>query len=177
MAKKTKKTKKHNKSYKSKLPFKKILHNHKIRYSITAILLSAALFFILSVAGVLKSGEKLEVLSNKTDEVKATFYVEIADEPSEHKKGLMHVKSMAKDKGMIFIFDNERKVNMWMKNTYIPLDMLFIDKNKMVVTMAENRTILSETLISSQVPVKYVLEINAGVARKHNIKVGDKINF
>ena len=104
------------------------------------------------------------------------FMVEIATTEEERERGLMYRKSVPEGTGMLFDFDREREVIMWMKNTYVSLDMIFIRADGTIARIAENTTPLSEAHINSGPPVKGVLEVAAGTARKYGISVGDKIS-
>jgi uncharacterized membrane protein (UPF0127 family) len=101
------------------------------------------------------------------------FSVELALSAADRASGLMNRKSMAADHGMLFKFDQSRQVLMWMKNTPLPLDMLFIDEAGVVIRIAEETTPFSETIIPSGGPVRYVLELNGGTTEKRGISVGD----
>jgi uncharacterized membrane protein (UPF0127 family) len=101
--------------------------------------------------------------------------VEIADNDPERSKGLMFRRSMPDDSGMLFDFVTDRPVSMWMKNTYIPLDMLFIGSDGVIGSIAQRTTPLSERTISSNGPVRYVLEINGGLSDKLGIRPGDRV--
>jgi uncharacterized membrane protein (UPF0127 family) len=101
--------------------------------------------------------------------------VELADDPVERAQGLMFRTEMAESHGMLFDFESKRIVRMWMKNTLIPLDMIFLDEDGKVVSIARNARPRSLRTISSGVPVVSVLEINGGLARKWNLKRGDKV--
>jgi uncharacterized membrane protein (UPF0127 family) len=103
------------------------------------------------------------------------FKVELADTPKESQMGLMHRSTMAKDHGMIFDFSPPQNVTMWMKNTLIPLDMLFIDSDGTVMAIAENARPHSERLVGPGFPVSSVLELNAGVVKELGLKPGDKV--
>ena len=103
------------------------------------------------------------------------FRVELADTKEKAMLGLMYRKSMPDDEGMIFDFGETREVYMWMKNTYIPLDMLFISHEGVIVDIKERATPLSENIISAKVPAYSVLEINGGIAEKIGAKEGDKV--
>jgi uncharacterized membrane protein (UPF0127 family) len=103
------------------------------------------------------------------------FFVELALTPATRASGLMNRTSMAADHGMLFRFDQTRPVLMWMKNTPLSLDMLFIDAAGTVVGIAKDTTPNSEIIIPSPEPVRYVLELNAGTAAKSGISTGDKV--
>jgi uncharacterized membrane protein (UPF0127 family) len=103
------------------------------------------------------------------------FTVELALTPENRATGLMDRQSMAADHGMLFRFDQTRDVLMWMKNTPLSLDMLFIAENGRIARIAENTVPFSETVIPSGSPVRYVLELNAGTAAKTGVAVGDLV--
>jgi uncharacterized membrane protein (UPF0127 family) len=120
---------------------------------------------------------KLQIFENaKSDKKVAEFMVAIADNDEKKMYGLMNLKNLPQEYGMLFPFPNQVAV-MWMKNTRISLDMLFIDKNDIIVTIKTNAEPYSLDLISSEVAVRKVLEINAGMVAKHGIKVGQKVSF
>jgi len=89
----------------------------------------------------------------------------------------MFRRSLAENHGMLFIYDSARHVSMWMKNTYVPLDMLFIDQNKKIVRIAKSTTPLSLDHISSGQPIVYVLEVLAGMTDQLMIKPGDTVSW
>lgn len=103
------------------------------------------------------------------------FTVEIADEPMEHSRGLMFRKSMPANHGMLFDFGEPRIIEMWMENTLISLDMIFIDEKGVVSSIAHRTEPLSRKIIASEVPVPFVLEINGGMARLIGLKAGDRL--
>jgi uncharacterized membrane protein (UPF0127 family) len=103
------------------------------------------------------------------------FLVEVMRTDAQRERGLMFRRSLAADHGMLFAFATEEPVMMWMKNTYIPLDMIFMNKAGAVVSIIANTTPLSEHILSSGGPVFAVVEVNAGTAAKIGLKVGDKV--
>ncbi len=103
------------------------------------------------------------------------FQVEVMRTSEQRAKGLMYRRYMPPDRGMLFDFGSSEPVAMWMQNTYIPLDMLFIRKDGSIARIAENTEPLSTRTIPSGEPVLSVLEINGGVARQLGIKPGDRI--
>lgn len=109
------------------------------------------------------------------DGTRHAFTVEVATTPEQLAQGLMHRAKMAADAGMLFDFGSPRPVSMWMKNTLIPLDMLFIGADGKVVGLAQRTVPHSQTLIDSPGPVKAVLELNGGTASRLGIKVGDRV--
>lgn len=104
------------------------------------------------------------------------FQVELADEPQERATGLMYRRELPKGEGMLFDFVEERPVSMWMANTYVPLDMLFIKADGSVESIGERTTPLSRRSVESRGPVRYVLEINGGLSDELGISAGDTIS-
>ncbi|WP_082766968.1 DUF192 domain-containing protein [Bosea sp. PAMC 26642] len=117
----------------------------------------------------------LEPLVIVSGEKRHAFQVEVMRTPDQRAKGLMHRNYMPADRGMLFDFARTEPVAMWMQNTFIPLDMLFIRADGTVARIAERTEPLSTRTIPSGEPVLSVLEINGGVAEKLGIKPGDKI--
>jgi uncharacterized membrane protein (UPF0127 family) len=110
-----------------------------------------------------------------TESDQITYHVEIADTPYLRSKGLMYRKSMPQNHGMLFIFEKPRIISMWMKNTHIPLDMLFVDKNGIIRHIHENAKPFDETIISSVVPISFVIELNAGQVKEKNIQTLNQV--
>ncbi|MCU0345813.1 MAG: DUF192 domain-containing protein [Saprospiraceae bacterium] len=107
----------------------------------------------------------------------AKIDIEKAETDQERMQGLMFRKSMDEDKGMLFIMDNNEQQSFFMRNTYIPLDIIFVDENNVINTIHENTKILNDNSLPSNGPAKYVVEVNGGYTKKHGIKVGDKISW
>jgi uncharacterized membrane protein (UPF0127 family) len=105
------------------------------------------------------------------------FSVEEAKTDEERERGLMFRTSLPEGQGMIFDFSPEQNVSMWMKNTLIPLDMIFIRADGRILRIAENTKIQSEEIIPSGGPVRAVVEVIAGTARKYGIAAGDKVSY
>ena len=108
------------------------------------------------------------------------FTVELADSPYEHSRGLMFRKQLDLDKGMLFIFKDEKRHSFWMKNTLIPLDIIWINKDRKVVFISRNAQPCKKDacpLITPDKKAQYVLELNGGISDKIGLKVGDKIIF
>jgi len=103
------------------------------------------------------------------------FTVEIAATGDQRAYGLMFRKAMAEDAGMIFDFGVSRRVTMWMENTVLPLDMLFADGKGVITHIKEDAKPYSRDIIDSMGEVRYVVEVNAGTARKLNIRPGDRL--
>ncbi|HOP86612.1 MAG TPA: DUF192 domain-containing protein [Syntrophorhabdaceae bacterium] len=111
------------------------------------------------------------------NKILCSFKVEFAITEFEQTMGLMFRKSMDKHKGMLFVHKDDEIRHYWMKNTYIPLDMIFIDSNKTVVDIYKDARPLDETTISSKAKARYVLEINSGEADNCGIKRGTKVKI
>ena len=116
-------------------------------------------------------------LYNHENQKIATLNIEIADTPYELETGLMYRNSLEEQNGMLFIFDNDQMRNFYMKNTLIPLDLLFIDQNFEILHLYSNAEPYSTESISSQFPVKYVFEISGGLSSKLGIQKGMKIKY
>ena len=134
----------------------------------------------LAIAAVLLAGPRahaadLEVLEIAGKTGVHSFSVELAADDASRSKGLMFRKSMPEGRGMLFDFQNEQMVSMWMQNTYVSLDMLFIRRDGRILQIAENTEPLSTRIISSGGPVLAVLEVAAGTARKLGIAPGDRV--
>jgi uncharacterized membrane protein (UPF0127 family) len=103
--------------------------------------------------------------------------VEIATTPEEKARGLMYRRSLAANVGMLFVYAHDQEIMMWMKNTYISLDMIFIKADGTVLRIEENTKPLSERIISSEQQARAILEMKAGSAARLGIKAGDKIEY
>jgi hypothetical protein len=105
------------------------------------------------------------------------FEVEVAVTPAEQEVGLMFRKSMPEDSGMIFLNKIDKESTFWMKNTYIPLDMLFVARDGKIIHIKANAKPLSEDFIPSGGPVRAIIELNGGTAARLGIKAGDHVVF
>ena len=106
-----------------------------------------------------------------------SFAVEIADTPSKREMGLQYRRDLAADRGMIFLFPAESRQSFWMKNTPLPLDMIFINLDRKIVGIVEQTVPFSLDPRSGSAPSQYVLEINGGLSKRHGIKAGDTVRF
>lgn len=123
-----------------------------------------------------KNNEPTVVLRNSQG-ADWTVTVELALTPAEHSRGLMHRQSLAQDHGMLFIFNDVRQRRFWMKNTLIPLDMIFIGPDFRIVGIVANAEPLTETERSVPGISQFVLEVNGGECARHGIKAGDPTTF
>ena len=108
---------------------------------------------------------------------KATFLYQKADDDEKRELGLMHRKSLEKNHSMLFIMDEEEVHSFWMVDTYIPLDIIFINEAKEVVFIAKSMEPESQEPVNSKAPCLYALEINAGLSEQLDIQVGDVVAF
>jgi len=142
------------------------------------LVLLAAVFVVtvpfVGITGGLAAAElqPLEIASKGRVHV---FAVEMASTPVEQAKGLMDRRELPEGQGMLFDFHHEQLTSFWMKNTYIPLDMIFIRGDGRILRIAENTVPLSEALIPSGGPVRAVLEVSGGTAKKLGIAPGDRV--
>ncbi|WP_213737309.1 DUF192 domain-containing protein [Bradyrhizobium sp. dw_411] len=126
-----------------------------------------------TVSGVQAASiQPLEIVTKSGVQV---FSVEMATTEEEKTTGLMYRKELADGKGMLFDFTPEQEVSMWMKNTYISLDMIFIRADGRILRIAENTEPMSTKIISSRGMAKGVLEVIAGTAQKYGIAPGDRV--
>ena len=112
-----------------------------------------------------------------TQNTKVTVPVEIADDPDEHRRGLMWRESLAPGHGMLFVFPDQSPRTFWMKNTALSLDIIFLDTAGKIVAITEQTAPYSQRPISSRVPARYVLEVEAGFCRRHGLARGDKVHL
>ena len=123
-----------------------------------------------------KEGE-LRIYKAQTDTLLVSLDIEVAETDYETETGLMYRKSMEENQGMLFVFPDIRQHFFHMKNTEFGLDIVFIDEHLKIASFQENAKPYDEKLLPSQVPVKYALEINAGLAEKWLLEVGDTIEY
>ena len=119
----------------------------------------------------------LQIHRQETDTLIIALDIEIAETDYETQTGLMYRKGMETNQGMLFIFPDVAMHSFYMKNTEFPLDILFIDENLKVASIQKNAQPFKENGLSSKVPVKYVLEVNAGLTDTWSVEVGDRISF
>ena len=122
-----------------------------------------------------KNGE-LTFISAKNTFI-ATIDIEVADTPEKRTMGMMYRNSLGENQGMLFVFSQEDYQSFWMKNTAVPLDMIFVNAKNEVVTIHENTTPYSPQSYSSTKPAQFVVEVNAGFVAEHGITVGDRIRW
>ncbi len=180
MAQKKRKKTSSTKEIKSKNKFK--LNASKVVTII--VLIAVAVFFIVNNF-IINSEPEVKYYTFKkegeltfTDSLgnaKIKIDLEIADNEYERQLGLMNRKSMEENQGMLFIFQYERMQSFWMRNTLIPLDMMFVNKDNKIITIHKNTKTLSAQSYPSTGPSIYVVEVVGGFTDKYKIVVGDKI--
>lgn len=146
---------------------------NKIKFFISLLMLSG-------LAGVVYLSFSGRTSQNQICVKGACFRIEIAITPEGRAQGLMYRNSLAQDAGMLFVFRQEGAYPFWMKNTKIPLDMIWIDKDKKVIFVAKNVQPCGGDSCPDIIPdgnAMYVLEINAGLADKFGIKQGDAVSL
>jgi uncharacterized protein len=136
--------------------------------------LSVLSFLVLPLAGP-AGAQQLQQLEIQSKNGTHVFGVEMAVTPEEQARGLMFRRELPEKQGMLFDFKREQPTSFWMKNTYVPLDMIFIRADGRILNIAENTMPLSEALVSSSGPVRAVLEVIAGTTRKLGIAAGDRV--
>jgi hypothetical protein len=140
----------------------------------------AALVILSALSGAPASGDALfkhASLSIETKSGPIALNVEVADTEPQRERGLMFRRKLGTDQGMIFLFDGEQDITMWMKNTYISLDMVFIGDDWRIVHIAEDAEPLSTDIIPSMHPASRVLEIAGGQAKKLGLAPGDLVTL
>lgn len=123
-----------------------------------------------------KQGE-LQFIGQQNKDTLAVIDIEVADTDQLRARGLMYRRSLPDNAGMLFIQNREEIQSFWMKNTYIPLDIIFVDRDMKIVTIQANTTPMKEWSYASTEPALYVVEVNAGFANQHGIRIGDAIVF
>lgn len=119
----------------------------------------------------------LDIFKKETDSIITQLNIEFAESEYETQTGLMYRTRMENTEAMLFIFPDVAMHSFYMKNTAIPLDIIFIDEKMNIVSFQENAEPFNENGLSSRVPVKYVLEVNAGLVKEWSLAIGDQIAF
>ena len=123
-----------------------------------------------------KEGE-LSIYKSESDSLIKTIDIEIADSDYERQTGLMYRKTMEENHGMLFIFPQEEYQSFYMRNTQIPLDIIYLNSELEIVSIQKNAKPLSEDSLPSEAPAQYVLEISAGLSDQWNLEPGDKVSY
>jgi uncharacterized protein len=141
--------------------------------SLPRVLVTLAMLFGLTVSAC--ASEPRVVLHPASGDVAVT--VEVAATPAQQSVGLMYRKELGAAAGMLFVFDETVEHPFWMKNTVLPLDMIFIGEDRKIVGIVADAVPFTTTSRTCGLPSRYVLEVNAGFSAKHGLKVGDQTTF
>ncbi|MBI3190641.1 DUF192 domain-containing protein [archaeon] len=144
---------------------------------LTAAILVIAVLFLVYTSLHYEGARYVEIDAINTTKI---VLVEIANDPISYERGLMGRENLDKDSGMLFIFDDEIYRSFWMKNTLIPLDIIFVSSNYTIVDMKENFMPCDSDpcqTYSSKNPAKFVIEVNAGYVKDHEIEIGDNVKI
>ena len=118
----------------------------------------------------------LYLINTKGDTIN-TLDIEIADDDYSRQTGLMYRESIKENQGMLFVYSRESMRNFYMKNTYIPLDLIFFNSDSTIVSFQKDAKPLDESNLPSQVPAHFILEINAGLSERWDLKAGDRFSL
>lgn len=156
---------------------RKLTHNTLKRYFFTLLVLCVFCNSLEIYAANHLTFEKSHIQIRFEDKATYSFEVELADSSKKRERGLMYRKELNEESGMLFIFPQKQIVAMWMKDTYIPLDMLFFDQNKKLVYIKENAKPHSLDTISYPFPIRYVLELKGGTVKEKGIMLGSHMIY
>jgi uncharacterized membrane protein (UPF0127 family) len=140
---------------------------------VTGVLAAFGLWIALLGATCAQVLEPLAVVTRNGH--RHVFQVEVARNPADRAQGLMYRRSMPADRGMLFDFGKVERVSMWMQNTFLPLDMLFVRADGSIARVAANAEPLSTRTVASGEPVLAVIELNGGTAARLGIGAGDRV--
>ncbi len=114
---------------------------------------------------------------DRNDNLLYSVNIEIADDDAKRTQGLMYRDTMAESEAMLFVFPDAAERSFWMKNCILPLDIIYVNNEKRIITIQQNTVPYSEASVPSNGPAQYVVEVNAGFCDRHNIKSGDHIEW
>jgi uncharacterized membrane protein (UPF0127 family) len=169
-----------NYNMKNKLTILEFIKANIILLTLTILVLGLAILVVIKTFDFHFDTKNLHIITSKGS---YELNVELATTPDLQEKGLMNRRTLDQDKGMLFIFEENRIQSFWMKNTYIPLDMIFFDENKNFINVAENAVPCIEKndpctpRYNSSKPATYVLEVNAGWAKEHGVGEGTRLSL
>jgi len=123
---------------------------------------------------VVRKDAQLVFMSSK-GATRARIDVEIAERAEDRMRGLMFREHLEEDQGMLFLFPTEEPLSFWMKDTPLPLDIIFLSAERTIVTIQKNTVPFSEASVPSDRPARYVVEVNAGFADRHRLAPGDRV--
>ena len=126
---------------------------------------------------VFRNDGELVFLDKSTENQILHIEIEVASTDYERALGLMYRAKMEENQGMLFLFPREQEQSFYMRNTLIPLDIIYVNSKMQIVDIYKNTNPLDETSLPSAAPAQYVIEINAGLCEKYGIKIGNKVVF
>jgi uncharacterized membrane protein (UPF0127 family) len=153
-------------------PTRRLVRRHSLGFPGISIVAALALAWL---ATPLARGAEQQTVEIASRSGVHSFMVDLAVTEDERQRGLMFRKSLPDSYGMLFDFKQDQEVSMWMHNTYVSLDMIFIEADGRIHRIAEKTKTLSDAIISSQGPVRAVLEVAAGTAQRYGIQAGDRV--
>jgi hypothetical protein len=143
---------------------------------ISSVLVCLALIGGCGLGGLVQAEREFEALTIRTAGGREIVYeIEIADTDAERRKGLMYRQDMPTNRGMLLDFGKPEKVSIWMKNTLIPLDIIYIDDDGIIAKIVPDTVPHSTALMPSEGKIRAVLEVNAGQCAYHDIRIGDRV--
>jgi uncharacterized membrane protein (UPF0127 family) len=149
---------------------------HRFFHAGSILILLAAILLASSIESSCELKKcKAKLYASKGHEI--MLDVEIADTENARQKGLMYRMSLAENSGMLFIFEKDKRLSFWMKNTYIPLDIAFIDSSGVITDIMQMKPLDISVFYNSSTEVRYALEVNQWWFQKHGIKPGSKIGL
>lgn len=151
--------------------------NNIFQYSIVTLFLTLFLFSVSMATAWSQESFPRDTLSIKSKDNSFDFDIELALDDSHRQYGMMFRTEMAEMSGMLFIHDDKKRLSMWMKNTFIPLDIIFIDEDGKIMKIAQSAQPRSLSLIRSGGEAKGVLELKGGLTKQLGIDVGDEIIY
>ena len=153
-------------------PAKDQLRRHRLAPVVATVLLLS-----LSAAIAACADEPRVALTGSDDTPRAVLKVEVANTPSSRELGLMYRRHLNEDAGMIFVFPAAERQSFWMKNTILPLDMIFADAHGKILGIVENAEPFSERPLGVDGDSLFVLEVNGGFSWRHHVRAGDQMKF
>ncbi len=147
------------------------------RRAVFLLVLFFAAAILAATGGAQPQNDATTVLTIAGASGRHRFTVELAETPAQMERGLMFRRQLAPDAGMLFDFKQPTMATMWMRNTLIPLDMLFVDGQGRIVNIHERAVPQSDAIIAAAAPVRAVIELNGGTAARLDIKPGDRVLF
>lgn len=154
---------------------KKLFIKQAVALAVLVVVITAAAFIFLRYWRLSELVQAQFINANGTSS--PVLYLEVAATPAERTQGLMYRRDLAEDGGMLFVYDQEAIHPFWMKNTYIPLDIIHVGRDGKVVGISENTPVLNEESRKVSKPDIYVVEVSAGSSKKWQLQPGSRLEF